>query len=102
MAAAMKPPVHFVLMRPRNPENLGAAARALKNFGLEDWTWVAPHARADEAAAKMAVHAVDVLSRARIVDTLEEAVATSVWVVATSSRRVRGKRTLSPRAFAAE
>src|SRR5690606_19710741 len=36
------PPLRFVLLRPRNAENLGAAARAMTNFGGRDWVWVQP------------------------------------------------------------
>ncbi|MGZ6078915.1 MAG: RNA methyltransferase, partial [Myxococcaceae bacterium] len=38
----MPTPVRFVLVHPRTPENLGATARALKNFGQSEWTWVRP------------------------------------------------------------
>ena len=89
-------------MRPRSSENLGAAARALKNFGLTTWTWVEAWADADEDARKLAVHATDVLESATRAATLDEAVADCAWVVATSSRRIPGKRSLSPRAFASE
>jgi tRNA (cytidine32/uridine32-2'-O)-methyltransferase len=91
--------VRFVLMRPRFSGNLGAAARALKNFGLSDWVWVepfAPDAASHEEARKMAVHAEDVLALARTAGTLEEAVGDCVWVVGTSSRRLEGKRRLTP------
>lgn len=93
----MVPPVRFVLMRPRNAENLGAAARALKNCGLSDWVWVTPEVEDLGPARRLAVHAEDVLDAARRADTLEEAVADCVWVVGTSSRKVEGKRRLAPR-----
>jgi tRNA/rRNA methyltransferase/tRNA (cytidine32/uridine32-2'-O)-methyltransferase len=96
------PPFRFVLLRPRNAENLGAAARALKNFGLADWVWVGHVPEDLTPARKLAVHAGDVLDGVRRVDTLEEAVADCVWVVGTSSRRVEGKRRLSPRQVAPE
>lgn len=95
-------PVRFVLMRPRNAENLGAAARALKNCGLSDWVWVRPEVEDLEPARRLAVHAGDVLDAARRADTLEEAVADCVWVVGTSSRKVEGKRRLPPRAVGEE
>lgn len=95
-------PFRFVLLRPRNAENLGAAARALKNFGLADWVWVRPFPEDLTPARRLAVHAGDVLEGVRVVDTLEEAVADCVWVVGTSSRRVEGKRRLSPRQVAPE
>ncbi|WP_164014894.1 RNA methyltransferase [Pyxidicoccus trucidator] len=98
----MVPPVRFVLMRPRNAENLGAAARALKNCGLSDWVWVTPEVEDLGPARRLAVHAEDVLDAARRADTLEEAVADCVWVVGTSSRKVEGKRRLPPRAVGEE
>ncbi|HYV49898.1 MAG TPA: TrmH family RNA methyltransferase [Myxococcaceae bacterium] len=117
--------VRFVLMRPRNGGNLGAAARALKNFGLSDWAWVAPSPALDwsearkravhpgnlDAAArrdslaearKRAVHAEDLLDAAVRRHSLADAVADCAWVVGTSSRAVPGRRRLSPRDAAEE
>ncbi len=96
------PPLRLVLLRPRNAENLGAAARALKNFGLTDWVWVQPAVEDLGPARRLAVHAQDLLDSVRRCDSLEEAVADCVWVVGTSSRSLEGKRRLSPRAFASE
>jgi tRNA/rRNA methyltransferase/tRNA (cytidine32/uridine32-2'-O)-methyltransferase len=95
-------PIRFVLMRPRNAENLGAAARAMKNCGLAEWTWVRPEAEDLGPARRLAVHAEDVLDGAHRADTLDAAVADCVWVVGTSSRKVEGKRRLSPRAAGEE
>jgi len=92
--------VRLVLVRPRNPENLGAIARAMKNLGLEDWAVVELGTHDFAAARRVAVHAEELLDRPRLVATLEEAVADCAWVVGTSSRRVRGKRRLSPQAVA--
>ena len=95
-------PVRFVLLRPRNAENLGAAARALKNCGLGDWTWVTPEVEDLGPAHRLAVHSADVLEAAGRAPTLDAAVADCVWVVGTSSRSVEGKRKLHPRAVAEE
>jgi TrmH family RNA methyltransferase len=95
-------PIRLVLLRPRNAENLGAAARAMKNCGLAEWTWVRPEAEDLGPARRLAVHAEDVLEGVHRADSLEEAVADCVWVVGTSSRKVEGKRRLSPRAVAEE
>ncbi len=95
-------PIRLVLLRPRNAENLGAAARAMKNCGLSEWTWVHPEAEDLAPARRLAVHAEDVLEAAGRADSLEAAVADCVWVVGTSSRKVEGKRRLSPRAVAEE
>lgn len=92
----------IVLLRPRNPENLGAVARAMKNFDLSDWAIAELGTHDFATARRVAVHAGDLLDRPRLVRTLDEAVADCAWVVGTSSRRVRGKRRLSPAEVARE
>jgi tRNA/rRNA methyltransferase len=94
--------VRLVLVRPRNPENLGAVARAMKNLGLGDWAIAALGTHDFDAARRVAVHAEELLDRPRVVASLDEAVADCAWVVGTSSRRVRGKRRLSPQEVARE
>jgi TrmH family RNA methyltransferase len=99
----MPTPVRFVLVHPRTPENLGAAARALKNFGQSEWTWVRPPWSPDDARARtLAVGAEDVLAGAVLADTLEEAVADCSWVVGTSGRAGLRPRPLDPEGFAAQ
>ena len=95
-------PVRVVLLRPRNPENLGAVARAMKNFGLADWAIAELGTHDFATARRVAVHAEDLLDRPRLVRTLDEAVADCAWVVGTSSRKVRGKRRLAPAELARE
>lgn len=95
-------PVRLVLLRPRNPENLGAVARAMKNFGLSDWAIAELGTHDFAAMRRVAVHAEELLDRPRLVRTLDEAVADCAWVVGTSSRRVRGKRLLTPAQVARE
>lgn len=95
-------PFRIVLLRPRNPENLGAAARAMKNFGLSDWAIAELGTNDFAAMRRVAVHAEELLNRPRLVRTIDEAVADCAWVVGTSSRRVRGKRLLSPEEVATE
>lgn len=95
-------PVRIVLVRPRNPENLGAVARAMRNFGLEDWAIAALGTHDFAAARRVAVHAEELLDRPRLTATLDEAVADCAWVVGTSARKVRGKRRLLPEEVARE
>ncbi|HEY1417084.1 MAG TPA: RNA methyltransferase [Myxococcaceae bacterium] len=98
----MPTPIRFVLVHPRTPENLGAAARALKNFGQKDWTWVRPPWNPDDPRARtLAVGAEDVLASARLASTLEEAVADCSWVVGTSGRARLRPAPLDPDTFAA-
>ncbi len=95
-------PVRLVLLRPRNPENLGAVARAMKNFGAADWAVVDPRTLDFHSARRVAVHAEELLDRPRVVASLDEAVADCAWVVGTSTRRLSGKRQLAPEAVARE
>ncbi len=76
--------IKVVLVSPRNPLNIGAAARAMANFGLHDLTIVAPFA-VNWMEAKSAVGAPDLLRRARVCNTLAEAVEDCALVVGTGS-----------------
>lgn len=95
-------PIRIVLLRPRSAENVGAVARAMKNFGLADWALVASAMGDLGPARRMAVHAGDVLEDAHRCDTLAEAVADCAWVVGTTPRRVPGRRHLAPADLARE
>jgi tRNA/rRNA methyltransferase len=75
----------FVLVRPRNPNNIGAVARAMANFGVADLRLVEPYAPA-WAESRAAVGAEAVLKRARAT-TLAEAVADSTLVLGTGDGR---------------
>ena len=94
-------PVHtsttFVLSRPHYPENVGAAARAIKTMGFARLALVRPGRLAvpeHEMALKMAVKARDVLAATERHETLADAVGHAGCVVATTSRRgVSGVRT---------
>ena len=79
-----------VLVRTRNPLNIGAAARAMSNFGAHDLRLVNPYSVAFREA-RSAVGASDVLKRAEEFKTLAEAVADCAVVVGTTAGR---KRTL--------
>jgi tRNA C32,U32 (ribose-2'-O)-methylase TrmJ len=85
-------PIRLVLLRPRNAENLGAAARAMKNCGLSKWTWVHPEAEDLAPARRLAVHAEDVLEASGHADSLDEAVAGAAMP---SGRMTRSSRELS-------
>jgi tRNA/rRNA methyltransferase len=94
--------LRIVLVRPRNPENLGAVARAMRNFELDDWAIVELGTHDFSTARRVAVHAEELLDRPRLCRTLDEAVEDCAWVVATSARKVRGKRRLLPEEVARE
>jgi tRNA/rRNA methyltransferase/tRNA (cytidine32/uridine32-2'-O)-methyltransferase len=89
-------PIRVVLVRPHRAENVGAAARALKNFGLSDWAWVNPRLDDMEPAFRLAVNAGDLLDSVRVCQSLDEATADCIWIVGTSSRHVVGQRRIDP------
>jgi TrmH family RNA methyltransferase len=78
--------VAIVLVKPKVSGNIGAAARALKNMGLADLRIVAPRDWDAEAARIMAVHADDILARARLFTNLLEAVSDRTLTVGTTCR----------------
>lgn len=95
-------PPRLVLLRPRNADNLGAIARAMKNFGITDWVVVSPNPQLLEAPGlhRLAVKSGDLLESVRRVETLEEAIADCTWVVGTTMRQIDGQRRLTPRELA--
>jgi tRNA/rRNA methyltransferase len=78
--------VRVVLVRAKSPGNVGSVARAMKNMGLSDLRLVAPRRYRARSAAAMAVHASDVLERAKRCASLGEAIADCGWVVGTTCR----------------
>ena len=77
-------PLRVVLVAPRNPLNIGAAARAMSNFGCLHLRLVNPYQVAFREA-RSAVKARQVLETAREFATLAEAVADCELVVGTTS-----------------
>jgi len=78
--------IRIVLVEPSHPGNIGAVARALKNMALTELVLVRPKAFPHPEATARASGAVDLLDRARVVDTVAEAVADCGFVAATTSR----------------
>ena len=78
--------IRVVLSRTSHPGNIGAAARAMKTMGFGDLTLVAPRHFPDPDATAMAAGAADLLERARVVTTLEAALADRTLAVGFSAR----------------
>lgn len=95
--------IDIVLVRPSRAANVAAAARALKNMGLQSLVLVSPPRGIDHADARaLAYGAWDLLDRARMAPDLRSAVAGCTLVAATSARDEGRAETLTPREFAAE
>lgn len=77
----------IVLVRPHYAGNIGSVARVMKNFGLTELICVDPVAQVDSIESRrLATHGIPIIAAARIVATLDEAVADCCYVVATAGK----------------
>ena len=61
----------IILVAPQMGENIGAVARAMKNFGLSELRIISPRdGWPNQKADAMAVGAIDIIKNARIYDEL--------------------------------
>ena len=82
-----RPQPAFVLVRPQMGENIGAAARAMWNFGLDRMRIVAPRdGWPNQKAVVMASGAGRLLDEATLHDDLAGSVADCTYVFATTAR----------------
>jgi TrmH family RNA methyltransferase len=77
-------PLRIVLVSPRNPLNIGAAARAMSNFGFTNLRLVNPYDVAFKEA-RSAVRSRHILERAEVFDSVAPAVADCTLVVGTTA-----------------
>jgi len=93
LSSAARSRLAIVLVGARNPANIGAAARALHDFGFTDLRIAnefappleAAQLEATQSASKSAVSAQHILSTARRFDTLLEAVADCTFIAGTTA-----------------
>ena len=84
--------IRVVLVEPSHPGNIGAVARAMMNMDLRQLVLVRPREFPHPEATARAAGAEVVLTSARVVDTLEAAIADCGFVAATTSRnRAHGR-----------
>jgi tRNA/rRNA methyltransferase len=84
MSLPLQDRVAIVLVRARNPLNIGAAARAMGNFGFNDLRIVNDYA-VPFAEARSAVDAAPVLAAARAFSSVAEAIADCTLVYGTTA-----------------
>ncbi len=83
-----------VLCEPRYPENIGACARCCKNMGISRLIVIRPENPDWEKMSKLATHeAVDLLENMQTFDDLRTALAGFNYVVGTTARTGRQRRT---------
>ncbi len=78
--------IRIVLVETSHSGNIGAVARAMKNMGLSNLWLVSPVSFPDETSYARSSGAADVLDGARVVSSLDEALADCVMVMGTSAR----------------
>lgn len=83
------PTLRIILVEPREAGNVGAAARAMKNFGFDELWVVGEHPSLLPVAGWWASGADDLLASARFAESLQDALAGAHVTVATTSMRGR-------------
>ncbi len=91
MSSSVLAAATVVLYESQDPINIGAVVRAMKNMGVLDLRLVRPCAYDRNRIEQIAHDTRDVVERIRHFDTLEEALADCVYVVAFSGRRRAAK-----------
>lgn len=79
--------IRIVLCNTSHNGNIGSAARAMKTMGITDLFLVSPNVMPDDHTLALSCNARDVVNNAKIVDTLDEALADTTLAFATTSRR---------------
>ncbi|MBA4373888.1 MAG: hypothetical protein C0402_13645 [Thermodesulfovibrio sp.] len=87
--------IHFILVEPKEPGNIGASARALKNMGFSNLGIVNPPLLTDEAWW-FAHNALDVLDRRQSFPDVRSAVADKAFVVGTTGRKGKKRGLILP------
>lgn len=88
--------VCFVLVEPREPGNIGASARAMKNMGFRNLELVKPRRFLTEEARCMACNAVDLLENARVHSSFEDSQKDKSIIVGTTRRFGRRRGVILP------
>jgi len=85
--------VCIVLVHPEHDGNIGAVARSMLNFGITDLRVIRKNGNFSDETRNRAKNAQSVLESARVIDTLEQAVADCSIIVGTSGKREFGNKT---------
>jgi len=96
--------ITIVLVRPQFAGNIGSVCRAMKNMGLDKLILVAPEQDPLSPEGKMmATSAKDLLQKAKVFPSLEEALLGFRWIAGTSARKGRNRGPfISPREICPE
>ena len=86
--------MRIILVRPEHELNIGAVARAMKNFGFYELALVNPRHKPAEIARMYAKHAQEILENVEIYKTLEMATSGFDLIVGTSGKIDSNKNAL--------
>lgn len=78
--------IRIILVNTTHPGNIGAVARAMKNMGLSQLYLVKPKVFPDPEAVFRSGHAADLLEKAVLTETLDEALEDCGLIIGTSAR----------------
>jgi tRNA/rRNA methyltransferase len=79
--------IHFVLVEPSVPENVGASARAINTMGFKSLRLVNPCNHLDERALWLAYGSAEILKRAVVFTDLATALEDMEFVIGTTAKR---------------
>lgn len=79
--------IHFILVEPRQPENVGASARAIKTMGFKSLRLVNPCEYLDINARKLAHGSNEILENASVYASLKEAIGDADFVIGTTAKK---------------
>jgi TrmH family RNA methyltransferase len=88
--------VYFILVEPKEPGNIGAAARAIKNMDFRNLCLVNPPPFQTDEARLFAHGATDILKSVDVYHSLKDAISDKNYVAGTSRRRGRRRGVFTP------
>jgi tRNA/rRNA methyltransferase len=88
----MMPEIRIVLVGPKFEGNIGAIARSMANFDIDELYFVNPSCEIGDDARRRAKHGNDILDRAVVVTSIDEAVKDCFLTVGTSGIITKGDK----------
>ena len=84
--------IHFILVEPAVPENVGASARAIKTMGFSSLRLVNPCNHLSDKARWLAHGSHDILEKAQVFSTLEDAARGMDLLIGTTANQKRSSK----------
>lgn len=88
--------IHFILVEPTLPENVGASARAIKTMGFRYLRLVNPCDYLADKAQILAHGSVDILKSARVYSSCKEALQDMDFIIGTTAKKRLSKNDYYP------